>query len=95
MSQIAMCSQLPTVSPGRFMQRRQFESSVKCCYLRFDILYYNFVFRLLASLLVELGEYDISGPTEYMSTKEKAVSKDDIIWSKGVLFDSVSCTVRD
>ena len=26
---------------------------------------------------MELGEYDISGPTEYMSTKEKAVSKDD------------------
>ena len=28
---------------------------------------------MLASLLVELGEYDISGPTEFMSTKEKAV----------------------
>jgi hypothetical protein len=27
---------------------------------------------------VELGEYDISGPTEYMSTKEKAVSKDEL-----------------
>jgi len=44
---------------------------------------------------VELGEYDISGPTEYMSTKEKAVSKDDIIRSKGDLFDSLSYTVRD
>ena len=29
------------------------------------------IFRLLASLLVELGEYDISGPNEYMSTKGK------------------------
>ena len=30
-------------------------------------------FSLLASLLVELGEYDISGPTESMSTREKGV----------------------
>lgn len=29
----------------------------------------------LASLLVELGEYDISGPNEYMSTKEKKVKR--------------------
>ena len=28
----------------------------------------------LASLLVELGEYDISGPNEFMSTKEQKVS---------------------
>jgi hypothetical protein len=83
-----MCSQLPTASPGRFMQRRQFESSVKMLFFTFHHLYYNFVFRLLASLLVELGEYDISGPTEYMSTKEKAVSKDDIIPSKKVLIFS-------
>ena len=27
----------------------------------------------LASLLVELGEYDISGPNEFMSTKEHKV----------------------
>ena len=27
----------------------------------------------LASLLVELGEYDISGPNEFMSTKEQKV----------------------
>ena len=29
----------------------------------------------LASLLVELGEYDISGPNEFMSTREQKVSK--------------------
>ena len=28
----------------------------------------------LASLLVELGEYDISGPNEFMSTKEHKVN---------------------
>lgn len=28
----------------------------------------------LASLLVELGEYDISGPSEFMSTKEHKVT---------------------
>ena len=28
----------------------------------------------LASLLVELGEYDISGPNEFMSTREQKVS---------------------
>ena len=27
----------------------------------------------LASLLVELGEYDISGPNEFMSTREQKV----------------------
>ena len=30
----------------------------------------------LASLLVELGEYDISGPNEFMSTKEQKVRGD-------------------
>ena len=29
--------------------------------------------RFLASLLVEVGEYDISGPNEMMSTKEMKV----------------------
>merc|ERR1712117_951713 len=29
----------------------------------------------LASLLVELGEYDISGPNEFMSTKEQKVKR--------------------
>ena len=28
----------------------------------------------LASLLVELGEYDISGPNEFMSTREQKVT---------------------
>ena len=28
----------------------------------------------LASLLVELGEYDISGPNEFMSTREQKVA---------------------
>ena len=35
---------------------------------------YDFIFRFIASLVVELGEHDISGPTEMMSTKEHAVS---------------------
>ena len=29
----------------------------------------------LASLLVELGEYDISGPNEFMSTREQKVRR--------------------
>ena len=35
--------------------------------------YSNFISRFLASLLVEVGEYDISGPNEMMSTKEMKV----------------------
>ena len=39
------------------------------------IIYFIFIIfiRFLASLLVELGEYDISGPNEAMSTREKKV----------------------
>ena len=33
----------------------------------------SFISRFLASLLVEVGEYDISGPNEMMSTKEMKV----------------------
>ena len=33
----------------------------------------SFFSRFLASLLVEVGEYDISGPNEMMSTKEMKV----------------------
>ena len=36
-------------------------------------VYSNFISRFLASLLVEVGEYDISGPNEMMSTKEMKV----------------------
>ena len=36
--------------------------------------YSNFISRFLASLLVEVGEYDISGPNEMMSTKEMKVN---------------------
>ena len=39
--------------------------------------YSNFVSRFLASLLVEVGEYDISGPNEMMSTKEMKVKYDE------------------
>ena len=37
------------------------------------ILLYVSKSRFLASLLVEVGEYDISGPNEMMSTKEMKV----------------------
>ena len=39
--------------------------------------YSNFISRFLASLLVEVGEYDISGPNEMMSTKEMKVKYDE------------------
>ena len=56
------------------------------CELNFWIFFSSYLYyklnllRFLASLVVELGEYDISGATEqeYMSTREMAVRKKKI-----------------
>ena len=61
--QIGMSSLLPIANQGKdnFRKNENIDLNI-------------FMFRFLASLLVELGEYDISGPNEYMSTREKKVS---------------------
>ena len=38
-------------------------------------LFYDVSFRFLASLVVELGEFDISGATEFMPTRQAKVKR--------------------
>ena len=63
---IAMYSLQRIVNQGKV---EQITLANKMC----KILLYVSNSRFLASLLVEVGEYDISGPNEMMSTKEMKV----------------------
>ena len=63
---IAMYSLQRTVNQGKV---ERITLANKMC----KILLFISKTRFLASLLVEVGEYDISGPNEMMSTKEMKV----------------------
>ncbi len=94
LSQTAMCSQLPTASPGRFMLRRQLESSVKCCYLRF---YICIITLFLGSWRPFWWSWASTTYPALLSTcqqKKKRWVKTTSYYQMGFLFSPLSFTVR-